>query len=183
MKTSMTVGRKVVAQAIQEFAQGPEQAHLERFAVNLCRNAEEARELVQEAYYRALKSGAYEPRGLLGAWLRMVLKNVFLDSRKRMAWRNVSLHETSPESGSSLVEVLVDGSLPVGEAMEKEEAGKVVRAALAKLPEQQRRVVELCDMEDVPYEDTSRRLGILVGTVRSRLARARARLRRILESR
>jgi RNA polymerase sigma-70 factor (ECF subfamily) len=182
MKTQMKAGRRVVAQALREFSEGSEQGLLERFAYNLCRNAEEARELVQETYYRALKFGAYEPRGLLAAWLRMVLRNIFVDSRRRASWHDVSLDETAPETDALFVDLLVDGSLPAGDAMEREETRKAVRRALAALPEHHRQVVELCYMRGVPYEDAARRLGIMVGTLRSRLARARARLRRTLES-
>ena len=183
MKANLAVGRRMAAaEAIREFAEGPEQSQLERFALNLCRNPEEARELVQEAYYRTLKSGAYEPRGRLAAWLGTVLRNTFLDSRKRASWRYVSLHGTAPESDAPIVDVLADDSLPAGEAMEKEEAREVVQEALASLPKHYRQVVELCDLQRMAYEDAARQLGILVGTVRSRLARARAKLRRMLES-
>jgi RNA polymerase sigma-70 factor (ECF subfamily) len=182
MKTQVKAGRRLVAEAIREFAQGPEQAQLEGLAYNLCRNAEEARELVQEACFRALKGRTYDPRRPLGAWLTTTVRNICADLRRRASWRDVSLDAPAPEGDCCLAEALVDGLLPVGQAMESEEARRVVRAALASLPEHHRQVVELCDLEGVSYDAAARRLGIRVGTLRSRLVRARARLRRSLES-
>ena len=182
MKAKVKVGRRMVTEAIRELLEGPEQAQLKGLAFNLCRNADEARELVQEACFRTLNGGTYNPRRPLGAWLTAIVKNVFTDSRKRSSWRDVSLYGTTPERDSYLVEVLADGSLPVAETLEREETRKVVQAALASLSEHHRQIVELCDLEEVSYVDAARRLGIPLGTVRSRLVRARATLRRILQS-
>jgi len=182
MKTQLKAGRRMVGQAIRELLEGPEQEQLERFAYNLCRNAEEARELVQEACFRTLSGGTYDPRRPLGAWLTATIRNIFTDLRKRASWHDVPLHETAPESDALFVDILADGSLPIGEALEREELRKVVQAALASLSEHHRQVVELCYLARVSYEDAARRLGIPVGTVRSRLMRARAQLRRNLQS-
>ena len=182
MKTQRKAERRKVGQAIRELLEGPEHEQLERFAFNLCRNAEEARELVQEACFRTLSGRTYDPRRPLGAWLTAAIRNIFTDLRRRASWHDSPLHETAPESDALFVEILADGSLPVGEALEREELRKVVRAALASLSEHHRQVVELCYLERVSYEDAARRLGIPGGTVRSRLIRARAHLRRIMKS-
>jgi RNA polymerase sigma-70 factor (ECF subfamily) len=182
MDATPVVGRKIIAEAIREFSEGPEQKYLEMFAAKLCGNTEEARELVQEAYYRALRFGAYVVQKRFRSWLTVILKNAFFDARRRAASHDVSLYDPAPESEDPLAEVLPDLSSPLGAALEREEARRMVRLALAALPEHHREVVELCDMAGLGYESAARQLGIQVGTVRSRLFRARATLRRSLTS-
>lgn len=154
-------------------------------AFRLCRDAEEAQELVQEACYRALKAGKrYEAPELAEAWLLVTIRNAFMDSRRRTEWRKgrsldciseggeMPLHETLAKPGEEII----------GELLRQEKAS-AVRAAMRRLRKNQRRVVALCDMEGMSYERAAKALGIPAGTLRSRLCRARRTLVRDAEIR
>ena len=181
MKKNRGACRKAAAEALREFSAGPGRRHLERFAYGLCGDAEEACELAQETCYRALKAGVGRVRGSVSSWLRTAIRNAFYDATKRSCRRSVSFDATVPDSDLTYVDVLDDGSAPLGEAMEREETRAEVRLALDSMPGSYREVLELCDMAGMSYEDAARRLGIQVGTLRSRLFRARAVLRRLLK--
>lgn len=144
-------------------------------AYNLCRDTNEAQELVQEACYRALKSGKRDEAFEEGAaWLYATLRNAFLDSRRR----------TERRKGRSLDCRDAGGNLPLRETLAKpeetfmdgllrQERAGVVRAALKRLSKKQRRVLALCDMEGMSYKAAAKALGVPMGTFRSRLFRAR----------
>jgi RNA polymerase sigma-70 factor (ECF subfamily) len=146
-----------------------------RCAYNLCRDAEEAHELVQEACYRALKSGKrYEAPAAAEAWLCVTLRNVFLDSRRSMAWRKGRSLDCRNEGGElPLHETLAKPEEDFIEGLLRQERVRVVRSALKRLGKNQRRVLALCDMEGMSYEAAAKALGIPTGTLRSRLFRAR----------
>lgn len=149
-----------------------------RCAYNLCRDSEEAHELVQEACYRALKSGKrYEAPEAAEAWLCVTLRNVFLDSRRRAEWRKGQSLDLRDESGDyPLHETLAKQEEPLIDGLLRLERVHVVRSALKRVGKKQRRVLALCDMEGMSYEVAAKSLGIPLGTLRSRLSRARRRV-------
>ena len=154
------------------------QAH--QFAYSLARNQEEAKELVQEASYHALRHWErYDPVGSFKNWYLTIVKNLFLDTRNRFARRRtVSLDQPlGGDEQNSLIEVLPDGEPGPLEGLERLEAIQAARQALAALGKHYQAVLTLCDLEGLRYEDAARKLGIPLGTVRSRLFRAREALR------
>ena len=180
MKSNAFASHRVVAQAIREFAKGPQGVELQRFAYGLCGRVTEAQELVQETYYRALKSGRYSWPRPLGVWLKTILRYAFLDARKRFDRRVLSLSGGSVFGDGVLCDDVVDSSLSSLEVLEQAETRREVGFAVEALSGEHRAVVELCDMQGRPYEEAARMLGIPEGTLRSRLARARVRLRVML---
>jgi RNA polymerase sigma-70 factor, ECF subfamily len=146
---------------------------LRRYALGLSGDRALADDLVQDCIERALRrldTLADEQR--LGAWLRTILFNVFIDGRR-----------TSRSRG----EVVEDGMLadladPATPADVRQEADEVLRATSALAP-QQRQVLLLIAAEGLTYREAAEELGVPVGTVMSRLARAREQLRDALKDR
>lgn len=145
-----------------------------RYARSLSRDPAVAEELVQEAYRKAL-SAAHKPlpptEENTRAWLFTILRNIWHNEvRKRNRWPvgNVLLEDVPFEADTADVQLI--RALLLSE----------IRDAVDALPEQYREVVLLRDIEGLPYADIARIVGCPAGTVMSRLARARARLRRTL---
>lgn len=147
------------------------------FALGLCRDADEADELVQEACYRALRARKrHDPEKSVQSWLFTILHNAFTDSRRRMERRaglsldcrgNQDIHETLTGTDEDLL-----GRL------ERAETAAQVRRALARLRATDRKVLTLCDARGLTYREAARTLGLAEGTVRSRIHRARLKLRK-----
>lgn len=150
------------------------------FAYGLCRDKEEAGELVQEACYRVLKVGRrYDATKPLGALLFTILRHAFMDSRRR--WerqKGCSLNGSVKRPDLDWSETLADGGESTQTHLERRETAMAVRAAMNRLSKKYREILRLCDIERMRYEDAAEKLGLPMGTVRSRLARGRALLRR-----
>ena len=150
-------------------------------AYSLAGNREEAKELVQEASYRVLLNwGRYDPLKSFQSWYLTMLKNIFIDSRRRLSGRCVvSLDATiGDDEGQSLAEAVADGTPGFFEQMERAARIEAARQSLKALSNAYRAVLTLCDLEGMSYEDAAQRLGLPLGTVRSRLFRARAAMMR-----
>lgn len=159
--------------------QHEKQAH--QFAYKLARNQEEAAELVQQASYRALRHrGEYDPVKSFKNWYLTIVRNLFFDSIKRSALRHMASLDAESEDapGYSLVEILADGEPEPLEQIQRHQNTHTVRQSLRALSASLRDVLTICDMEGLRYKDAAQRLGLPLGTVRSRLFRARATLRR-----
>ena len=152
---------------------------LYRLALHLSRNRSDAEDLVQETYARALQAwGGFEGGTDLRAWLLRILRNTFLDrARGARRWAVVGgLDEASPEAGACGDEWLRGAREP--EQLRRVVAGEL-EAALLALPEEARTII-LLDLEGLTEAELALVLGCAVGTVKSRLWRARARLRQRL---
>jgi RNA polymerase sigma-70 factor, ECF subfamily len=148
--------------------------HLRRFARALSGDAALADDLVQDCLERALnKSHLYDPSRPLRAWLYAVLRNLFISGLRR-------------EGRSMVVKVvddLVDGEDAVPPAQEERLSVELVGKALDRLSPQHREVIILVGLEEMSYRDVAEITGVPLGTVMSRLSRAREQLRGILEQR
>ena len=149
----------------------PQIPALRRYAYALVRNHDAADDLVQDTIERAL-SRWYLRRadGDLRAWLFTILRNI-----------HVSAHRRRQKRGTELA--LDDVPTP-SVAARQETVMEVhdVLAALDHLPEEQKSLLLLIGVEDCFYDDAARILGMPIGTVMSRLSRARQRLRSILDT-
>lgn len=156
-----------------------------RFAYGLCGNEPDARELVQDAFVRIFdRAHQYDRTQSLESWFLTVLKNIFRDGTRR--WerrRGLSLDFPVGEDGLTVADGLADEREEALSArLEREESAGLVRRALESLRPEWRAVLALVDVEGMPYEEAARALGWPLGTVRSRVSRARAALRaRLLE--
>jgi RNA polymerase sigma-70 factor (ECF subfamily) len=143
-------------------------------ALPLTRNRADAEDLVQVAFTRALeRSTALASDADWGLWLRTVVRRLGIDLiRRHRRWRFAQLEPASLEAPSL-------ESSPQWASLTATE----VRAALEHCDPLYGRVFELHYFENVSYADIARRLDIPAGTVATRLHRARARLRAVLEAR
>ena len=144
---------------------------LYNFARWLSRDPVEAEDLVQETYSRALGAAQrFEPGSNLKAWLFRVLRNAFID-RRRKSRRESPLEDLEPEAAPAEP---ATGELELAQirALVAEDVSAAVRA----LPESFRTVI-LLDLEGMTEAEVASVLGCAPGTVKSRLSRARAVLR------
>ncbi len=142
---------------------------LYRMAYAWCHDAHLADDLTQEALTKALAgSDRLRDDEALGAWLMAILNNCWRDHlRSRREFMDVDE-----------VDAFVFDPRPGPESdYEHNQACRRVRAAIAALPMAQRQVLTLVDLEEYSYADVARILGVPVGTVMSRLARARQALK------
>ncbi|PNG25267.1 RNA polymerase sigma factor [Methylocella silvestris] len=144
---------------------------LRRYAFALIRDHDGADDLVQDCLERAL-SRWYLRRsdGDLRAWLFAIMRNHYIDGYRGRKRRGP--HVALDEARELSVPAGQDRGLEAREAM----------AALDQLPEEQKSLLLLIGVEDLSYEEAARALGVPVGTVMSRLSRARQRLRAMLET-
>ena len=135
----------------------------------------DAEDLVQETYARALKGfGSFAAGTDLRAWMYRILRNTFLTSRSGLAAkRTTSLEED--------VEEPVSAELTPELLLLRQEGRATVLNALAALPVDSREVLLLFEMEEMSYREIAEVLDVPVGTVMSRLSRARKMMRMALE--
>jgi RNA polymerase sigma-70 factor, ECF subfamily len=135
------------------------------FARTLCGDATQADDLAQEALAKAWASrGSYTPGTNLKAWTFMIVRNQFY-SDKRRSWRSSSL---DPEVAERTLVAVTNPDA----ALELDE----MRRALAMLPVDQREALIMVGAGGLSYEEVGEICGVAVGTVKSRVSRARDRL-------
>jgi len=138
---------------------------LRRFAAGLTGSVQEGDDVVQSACLRALeRHHQWEPGTRLDSWMFRIIRNLWLD-RGKSAWNR--LVRSDPDA---LAEI-PDHS--AGREIEVRDELASARTAIAALPESQREVLLLVTVEGLTYEAAADVLGIPLGTVMSRLARAR----------
>src|SRR6201997_1291339 len=151
---------------------------LYNFASWLVRDKTNAEDLVQETYLKALRSFAsFQPGTNFRAWMFRILRNTFLSSRSTLD-RRLTVQIDSEDD----VPLLPATSTTPESLLIERSQQNVVRDAIEQLPVTFREVLLLCDVEDASYREISEILSIPVGTVMSRLARARRAVRESLFS-
>ncbi len=143
---------------------------LRRFARNLTRNPHDADDVVQVALERALtKWDQWRSDARLDSWMFKIVRNAWIDEVRSRARRDkVFLAEEAGEHVGS-------------DTIARETDLLSVQAAMARLPEDQRMAVSLVLVEGLPYKEAAEVLDIPMGTLTSRLARARDALQSMLE--
>jgi RNA polymerase sigma-70 factor (ECF subfamily) len=156
----------------------PYQDRLYNTVYRLLDNAEDARDVVQETFLSAYQSlGRFKGDSLFFTWLYRIAFNTAV-SLKRKQRATLRIHAGEDDSG---VDPLDDSerSKP-GYALERAEEERRVQGALNRLSPEHRAVLVMKDIEGLKYEDIAGVLEVAVGTVRSRLHRARLELRELL---
>lgn len=146
---------------------------LHNLAVYLTRNGSEAEDLVQETYLRAFRfSHRFQPGTHLKAWMFQILRNTFLTFYRHRGREPAFLDEGELDSGTGTM---------FHDAPDKDGASVEVQTdlgrALAELTEEFRTVLLLAEVEGLPLEEVAQIMGCPVGTVKSRIFRAKERLR------
>jgi RNA polymerase sigma-70 factor (ECF subfamily) len=152
----------------------------------LSQNATDAEDLVQETFLKALRGfDSFEPGSNFKAWIFRILRNTYLTSRSGLhARRTVSLEEELQETdaGPGLYpEGAIDRLTPELDLIRLSNRA-ALESAMEQLPPPLLEVVLLCDVEEMKYKEIATVLDIPIGTVMSRLARARASLRKLLDA-
>jgi RNA polymerase sigma-70 factor, ECF subfamily len=131
---------------------------------------------VQETYLKALRSfGSFQPGTNFRAWMFKILKNTFLSSCSQLERRMTVAIEAKEDSPV----LPVTSDTPESRLIERS-GSAAVRCAIEQLPVIFREVILLCDVEDASYREIAEILSIPIGTVMSRLARARKAVRESL---
>lgn len=142
---------------------------LRRFAHNLTKEAADADDMVQIALERALtRIEQRQVDSRLDSWMFKIVRNAWIDEVRARGRRNKIFLEA--EAGENV------GS----EVMEKETTMMSVQAAMLKLSQEQREAVSLALIEGLPYKEAAEVLDIPIGTLTSRLSRARETLQTLL---
>jgi len=140
-------------------------------AYRLTGNDDDAQDLVQEALIRVRRGLEHYEPGSLQGWLARIVTNVFLDEMRRRKRRPT---DPLPDDPGRVLP-------PAPAADEASDAlSEDLQRALARLPDEFRIPVVLCDVGDLSYEDIARATGAPIGTVRSRIHRGRRLLRETL---
>jgi RNA polymerase sigma-70 factor (ECF subfamily) len=151
---------------------------LYNFAHWLTQNREEAEDLVQETYAKALKGfGSFQPGTNFRAWIFRILRNTFLTSKTGLAATRTVALESEDEQEQTIA---VSHDTPESILLEQVDQERV-QAALEEVPVIFREVLLLCDVEEMSYQEIADTMGVPIGTVMSRLYRARKALRAALE--
>lgn len=151
-----------------------------RYVKGLVGNETDAEDITQEVFLKALNSlHGFREESSLQTWLFRIATNLCRDTLRRLQrergwislWRNADDDETESEID------LPDTRGDPERLLLQQELSKVLYSAIEHLPVAMRQVVILHDMESPSYEEIAQSLGVPVGTVKSRLFHARARLR------
>ena len=145
---------------------------MRRYAMALCGNPAQADDLVQDSIERALKAapGLRAPDNL-PAWLRRIVRNLYLDDMRRGAVRGVKVNLDDMTNDMAISVAPPDhGAIPE------------IARAMAGLSVEHRQILVLSGVEELTYREIAAELDVPIGTVMSRLARARAALRDAMAS-
>jgi RNA polymerase sigma-70 factor (ECF subfamily) len=151
------------------------QAGIYRFALQMCGSAGIAEDVTQEVFMTLVRdSRMYDPaRGTLASYLYGVARNQVLRRLEKERHFVAMTDETAEDGGAPLATQLVAADDPLAE-LARSELIDTVRQAVLALPVHYREVVVLCELHEMSYAEAATALGCAVGTVRSRLHRARA---------
>jgi RNA polymerase sigma factor (sigma-70 family) len=151
---------------------------LYNFARWIGQDSGDAEDLVQETYLKALRNFAsFQPGTNFRAWMFRILKNTFLSSRSTLE-RHMTVAMDTEEDGPELA---VDTETPETILMNRSNS-QLVQRAIDDLPLHYRETLILCEVEEMSYLEIAEVLSIPIGTVMSRLARARKLVRESLLS-
>jgi len=150
------------------------------FAFRLTGNEADARDLTQDAYirvYRAWRS--FQPGTSFLSWIYRIVTNLYRDELRRRKGR---FHEELPEDNApqEFGGQRPLATNPIDDYVDRQ-LSEPLSKALAGMSIEQRQVVILADIEEYSYQEIAEIMGCSIGTVRSRLHRARALLRRLVE--
>ena len=151
--------------------------------VHMVGNREEAEDLAQEAFFKAWRSlGGFHGESSFATWMHRLTTNLCLDHlRKQTRRQTVAVTVSLDDEETAFTEPADPGSDPQQE-LERKERQRAVEKALKELPEHHRRALIMREVSGLSYQEIADALELDLGTVKSRIARAREALRkRLLE--
>ncbi len=173
----MSIGRELADGSFEQLAM-PHFERLYNFACWLTHDQQEAEDLVQETYAKALKGfSSFRPGTNFRAWIYKILRNAFLTSRT-----GLKAAATVPLDLEGEDEILPAFKETPESILLQHSDGQLVQQALEQLPVAYREILLLCEVEEMSYQEIAATLAIPMGTVMSRLSRARKTLRNCLRA-
>lgn len=148
---------------------------LRRYAMSLTGSLEDADDVVQSTVEKVLISGL--PIEAPKAWLVRVCRNVWIDEVRK---RRIRDHDSYTEEGEDTSRVANLERRPVEDELERHQHYAAIGNALDKLSDEHRGILSMVVVEGMSYAQVAEALEVPVGTVMSRVARARTNLRRLL---
>lgn len=152
------------------------------YALKMTKHSEEASDVVSEAFIRAYRAiGRFQLNSSFATWLYRILRNCFLDIRKRKSVKVVASLDAAldSEDGSVFWQPIDESDSPF-ETSAKAAHSRKVRESLEQLPELQRQMLLMYHAEQLTYDEIAEKLNTPVGTVKSRLNRARISLKQVI---
>jgi RNA polymerase sigma factor (sigma-70 family) len=144
----------------------------------LARDRSEAEDLVQETFSKALRAfDSFQPSTNFKAWIFRILRNTFLTSRTGIAASRTVFLDDHPEAGYAS-----DSGPNPEETLIRLDNQAALQTALEQLQPLLREALLLCDVEEIKYKDIAVILDVPIGTVMSRVSRARQALRQYMQS-
>lgn len=161
----------------------PHMEALKTFAFHLTFNENEAEDLVQETYLNAHKAiNSFVAGTNSKAWLFRILRNAYINGYRKKV-RRPQISSIDGDSKSDLPSMAnTVGTDELRQMLFDQSFGDEVSKALASLPLEYKEIIVLCDIEDLSYDEISKTLDLPLGTVRSRIYRARNMLKAMLKN-
>jgi len=155
------------------------EARAYQYAYRLTHDQEIAGDIVADAFIRVYSALAnFRGQSAFGTWLYRILTNCYLDFRKKEKTRqHLSLDSAATPEGSEFERQIEDERPGPSEEAERTEREAIVQTALTMMPEYQQAMLVMYHVENLSYEEISDALDLPIGTVKSRLNRARVALR------
>jgi RNA polymerase sigma-70 factor (ECF subfamily) len=152
-------------------------------AYRITGDRELAEDIGQETFLRAYRSAArYREISKFSTWLHTIAINLCRNELRRRKFRMFSLEGMAERDEDSKVRVdIADEKSTPDREVERKELGHLIKSAIATLPEKFRTPLVLRDMQGLTYEEIGEMLGLPEGTVKSRINRARLRVKELLE--
>lgn len=172
------IDRPALERFVEEFA---DKAY--SFALGLAEDKDLAADLVQEAFVKVFDhADRLDPALGLDKWFLTVLRRLYVDGLRRMDNRPKVDFDCPIGNGLTVADALPDGAQEEAliARLERTETRGLVRRGMRRLTPEHRGIIVMIDMNGVGYEDAGRILGVPLGTVRSRIVRARAALRDVM---
>lgn len=158
----------------------PYEAKVYNLAFRMCGNREDAFDLAQEAFLKVFRAlGRFKGDSLFSTWLYRIVSNTCLDQfrRQRRASVATSLDGPIETEAGSLQRELADPTCEPEEMAVRSETAAEIQAAIGSLPPDHRLAILLRDVQGLSYEEVALAMSCNLGTVKSRISRARAVLR------
>ncbi|MBS1716401.1 MAG: sigma-70 family RNA polymerase sigma factor [Armatimonadetes bacterium] len=153
-----------------------------QYAYRLTRNSEEASDVVADAFVRVFNAlGNFKGQSSFNTWLYRIITNCYLDIKKKERNRpTLSIETALTTADGEITREIEDPSRDPYEETERNSREARVQDAVAQLPEYQRAMIVMYHSENMSYEEIAAALDLPIGTVKSRLNRARLSIRDLL---
>lgn len=157
------------------------ESNVYNLALQMTGNREDAQDMTQEAFLKAYRSlPSFRGDSRFSSWLYRIVSNVCLDYRRRQVRRPSASMSLEDSEGDTIQMDVADESQSPEKVLEQKMTREAVRRGLAQLPEDQREILLLREIQGLSYEEIGEVLQVEPGTVKSRIFRARKKLCELL---